>query len=129
MVVSCHAPTVRVLLSPLINLTWTASVQVFLLEIKANLENVARISLPEGHEYCIDVSHLVELPSLACTAGLTLHICSADSEQRRRGHSARSQSILSSGTGLARQQGHSSFHAQVSPYECVSQQLDGNPTS
>lgn len=33
--------------------------QVFLLEIKANLENVAKISLPDGHEYCIDVRHLV----------------------------------------------------------------------
>lgn len=31
-------------------------VQVFLLQIKASLENVAKISLPEGHEYCIDVT-------------------------------------------------------------------------
>lgn len=30
--------------------------QVFLLQIKASLENVAKISLPEGHEYCIDVT-------------------------------------------------------------------------
>ncbi|DBB17979.1 hypothetical protein WJX82_000373 [Trebouxia sp. C0006] len=30
---------------------------VFLLQIKASLENVAKISLPEGHEYCIDVKN------------------------------------------------------------------------
>lgn len=30
---------------------------VFLLEIKANLENVAKISLPDGHEYCIDIQN------------------------------------------------------------------------
>ena len=65
-----------------------------------------------------------ELPFLACTASLTVHGCTADPEQRRRGHPARSQSLLCSGTGLARQQGHSSFHAEVGPSEGLLQQLD-----
>ncbi|KAL3140724.1 hypothetical protein ABBQ32_005280 [Trebouxia sp. C0010 RCD-2024] len=30
---------------------------VFLLQIKASLENVAKISLPDGHEYCLDVKN------------------------------------------------------------------------
>lgn len=31
--------------------------QLFVLYLKANLENIAQVSLPEGYEYCIDVTN------------------------------------------------------------------------
>ncbi len=34
----------------------SACVQLFVLYLKANLENISKVSLPEGYEYCIDVS-------------------------------------------------------------------------
>lgn len=33
-------------------------VQVFLLYLKANLEKIGKVELPEGYEYCIDVGLL-----------------------------------------------------------------------
>ena len=44
------------------------AVQVFLLQIKASLENVAKISLPDGHEYCLDVAPCVD--NLSCCRAL-----------------------------------------------------------
>ncbi len=53
--------------------------QVFLLQIKASLENVAKISLPEGHEYCLDVTlccgRRLEYRLLQASCARSLHVC------------------------------------------------------